>query len=622
MTWPRPSLRLMLLLLNAGVVGALLWLSVQAWQALKTQQHAQAHQVELAEAVQLSKQADMLHDALHADVLVALLVGQVRELSNHDVQQRVRDDALEFGAAFQALARADIAEELRERVARNHGIADAYALHARELVQRAAGDRAAAIAALPEFEAEFKVLVKALDAQGAQLSKALKTAQQRAASDGDAARESLLWSGALVILVTSAFAVAISLTIQLRTRRLSEVAQAIADGDLERRVGHEGGAELGPLGSAIDQMASSLNQMISTMRDEALNASFEKQLAGALDMTDREAQVATVAARAMGEVSVAHAMELLISDSSLAHMARAAEHPNAGAPGCRVGSPYDCVAVRRGNLITFDDSEALDACPQLRGRPCGGLSAVCVPVTFMGRAIGVLHSTGPVDLPMTPDQVRKVGNLGTQLGMRLGTVRAFEKSQIQARTDGLTGLPNRRTLERQMHLMAASDKPFALVMCDLDHFKRLNDTFGHAAGDSALRVFSDVLRHSLREADLVGRWGGEEFVFVLAQSHSHAAAEMVGRLRARLAATLQLGKVPEFTASFGVADSTLTREPDRLVQLADVALYQAKAQGRDRACLAEPSMEFELDEHRRMLRGTDGATEASSGLASMFAEEA
>ncbi|MEQ1807091.1 MAG: sensor domain-containing diguanylate cyclase, partial [Burkholderiaceae bacterium] len=384
----------------------------------------------------------------------------------------------------------------------------------------------------------------------------------------------------------------------------------------------EGGAELGPLGSAIDQMASSLNQMISTMRDEALNASFEKQLAGALDMTDREAQVATVAARAMGEVSVAHAMELLISDSSLAHMARAAEHPSAGAPGCRVGSPYDCVAVRRGNLITFDDSEALDACPQLRGRPCGGLSAVCVPVTFMGRAIGVLHSTGPVDLPMTPDQVRKVGNLGTQLGMRLGTVRAFEKSQIQARTDGLTGLPNRRTLERQMHLMAASDKPFALVMCDLDHFKRLNDTFGHAAGDSALRVFSDVLRHSLREADLVGRWGGEEFVFVLAQSHSHAAAEMVGRLRARLAATLQLGKVPEFTASFGVADSTLTREPDRLVQLADVALYQAKAQGRDRACLAEPSMEFELDEHRRMLRGTDGATEASSGLASMFAEEA
>jgi diguanylate cyclase (GGDEF)-like protein len=175
------------------------------------------------------------------------------------------------------------------------------------------------------------------------------------------------------------------------------------------------------------------------------------------------------------------------------------------------------------------------------------------------------------------------------LGVRIGTVRAFEKTQIQAATDALTGLSNRRSVEQRLHSITASGEPYALVMCDLDRFKLLNDTHGHATGDAALRVFTDVMRTSVREGDLAGRWGGEEFIMVLNGCDAREAHEMVDRMRAKLAATLKLGKTPVFTASFGIADSSMSGQSQDLIQFADGALYQAKASGRDRACIADLS---------------------------------
>jgi diguanylate cyclase (GGDEF)-like protein len=173
--------------------------------------------------------------------------------------------------------------------------------------------------------------------------------------------------------------------------------------------------------------------------------------------------------------------------------------------------------------------------------------------------------------------------------MRIGTVRAFETTQLQAATDSLTGLPNRRTLEQRMRALSTRGDPYAIVMCDLDRFKLLNDTHGHAAGDNALRLFAEALRQSLRETDAAGRWGGEEFAFVLAKANAAAANEMVQRLRKRLAQLLAASTGPKFTASFGIADTSMSARAEDMIQMADVALYQAKASGRDRACIADPS---------------------------------
>ena len=594
------GLRSTLLLLNGLVASAMISLAMQAWQASQTQQAAQARQAELAEALHLSKQVDLMHDSLRAGVQASLLVGQVPGLDQFEARQRIRDDGTTYYETLQRLAQLPLPQAMRDRVLKVSDEARLYAVEAHKVVQTAAVDRSAAIAGLVAVDSRYKSVRRELDDLGESLGDLLHKAQVQAAAEAAESRNSLLWACGLTIAAASAVVAMLTFLIRRHVRHLAEVAQAIADGDLERRVGQRGGDELAYLGQAIDKMADSLSQMIAAMRSEAGRAAFERQLAEALDMADSEQQVAQVTTQAMGDLMSGRPMELLVSDSSRAHMERLAEHPQAGAPGCGVVSPFDCVAVRRGSLVTFENSDALSACRHLRGRPCGPTSAVCVPLAFMGRAVGVLHATAPIDSPLSAGHTRQLRTLGAQVGMRIGTVRAFERSQIQASTDGLTGLPNRRTIEQRLRGLARGEQEFAVVMCDLDNFKHLNDSFGHVAGDAALRIFSEVLRHSLRESDLAGRWGGEEFMFVLAGADAKAADEQVDRLRARLAQTLYGGKAPRFTVSFGIADSTMSRRPDQLLRWADLALYQAKADGRDRARVADPTMPLDEPMLRRM----------------------
>jgi diguanylate cyclase (GGDEF)-like protein len=313
----------------------------------------------------------------------------------------------------------------------------------------------------------------------------------------------------------------------------------------------------------------------------------------------------------MVEISADAPMELLLSDSSRAHLERAAAHPGLGAPGCPVESPFACVAVRRGNPVVFDSSEALNACPKLRSRPGGPCSAVCVPISFMGRSLGVLHATGADGTPPRPEQVGQLTTLAGQAGTRIGTVRAFEKTQLQASTDGLTGLMNRRTLENQLRLLMRQKTPFALAVADLDNFKQLNDTHGHEAGDRSLRTFAHTVRRTLRDVDLLGRWGGEEFVMVLPGCDAAQAVSILDRVRTNLTEDHQ-GR-PVFTASFGITDSTMGETMEQLLTLADYALYASKNSGRDRITIADPLLAPHLVDD---LNG-NGRTHA--GVAARFA---
>jgi diguanylate cyclase (GGDEF)-like protein/PAS domain S-box-containing protein len=318
---------------------------------------------------------------------------------------------------------------------------------------------------------------------------------------------------------------------------------------------------------------------------QAQRDTFGNHLIEALEMADEEHATYEVIERAMLEVAPKAPMELLLSDSSRAHLAPSATSA-AGAPGCPVQSPFSCVAVRRGNPVVFGSSEALNACPKLRGRPGGPCSAVCVPVSFMGRALGVLHATGPHGEPPDALQVTQLTTLAAQAGARIGTVRAFEKTQLQASTDGLTGLINRRTLEASLREMLKHGRHFALAFADLDRFKQLNDTHGHEAGDRALRVFAQTAQEVLREGDTVARWGGEEFVIVLPDIDRHQAVEVLERLRTCLVAA-HTGGHPPFTASFGLTDSTCSTSLEHLVHLADTCLYASKEGGRDQITISD-----------------------------------
>ena len=140
--------------------------------------------------------------------------------------------------------------------------------------------------------------------------------------------------------------------------------------------------------------------------------------------------------------------------------------------------------------------------------------------------------------------------------------------------------------------MRESGLSFAVAYGDLDHFKQLNDVFGHDAGDRALRTFSQVLRDALRPSDIACRYGGEEFVIVLPACGTDEAVDVLRRVRERIALRLESGHLPVFTVSFGVASSEQAIDLEGAVALADEALLRAKAAGRDRivvAHLAEPA---------------------------------
>ncbi|MGC5698565.1 diguanylate cyclase [Pseudomonas sp. NFXW11] len=181
-------------------------------------------------------------------------------------------------------------------------------------------------------------------------------------------------------------------------------------------------------------------------------------------------------------------------------------------------------------------------------------------------------------------QIRRALLLGTSL-----LQEKIGRLNQQAQSDALTGLANRRAMQDTLTLWRDSDKAFAIVSMDIDHFKRVNDTYGHAAGDVTLQVIANLMRQNLRSDDLACRVGGEEFMLLLPNSSLRAAADVAERLRASIEAA-QIETVGHITVSLGV---TLWRPggvslADAL-EKADQLLYQAKQQGRNRVVAEELS---------------------------------
>ncbi len=312
----------------------------------------------------------------------------------------------------------------------------------------------------------------------------------------------------------------------------------------------------------------------------------DSQIVQGMEICDTEDEV-----MALVEASLIHLVpncdgQLLLADSSQARLEPAVVAGGAGLPGCPVQVPADCPAVRGGHDLEFPGSDALDACPKLRARRPDPLSAMCIPVNVLGRSRGVLHVVGEPDTFLTTNQMRELRLVSSSLGNRLSMIRALADLQVEASVDSLTGLLNRRSLETRANRLDAQAVRYVVAAIDLDKFKQINDTHGHLVGDKSLRLFAHVMRSTMRQADLLARVGGDEFVMVLPGMAVGEVSPIIERLRGNLASALESAAAPAFSVSVGVADNAAGEQyPDVLVS-ADAAMYRAKHNGRDRLELA------------------------------------
>jgi len=263
--------------------------------------------------------------------------------------------------------------------------------------------------------------------------------------------------------------------------------------------------------------------------------------------------------------------------------------------------PLNCWAIRRGRPHLVDDSHPGLQCGHITGPQAG--QYLCVPLMANSETLGVLYlnHTAPeqneqklTDRLSSGHKTQLVLALGEHIALAIVNLRLRETLRQQSIRDILTGLFNRRYMEeslaRELRGAEREKKPVGVIMFDIDHFKDFNDLFGHDGGDALLRELGGFLIKSTRGGDIVSRYGGEEFVFVLPGADPEDTRLRAEELRQALKEFLvyHLGKpLRKCTFSFGVAafpEHGLTNE--EILKSADIALYRAKSEGRDRVIVA------------------------------------
>ena len=248
----------------------------------------------------------------------------------------------------------------------------------------------------------------------------------------------------------------------------------------------------------------------------------------------------------------------------------------------RDATPESCISVRLSRTFTRGQGET----PLLPCELCSHAQHVaCIPALVGGDVIGAVlvqrtHELQAADLERATATV-------AQSAPVLANLRNLAIAETRAATDALTGLPNTRACRDTLKRMAAHAgralSPLSAILLDLDHFKQINDRFGHGAGDDVLAAVGTVLQSTLRASDFAGRYGGEEFLVLLPDTDHHAAMVVAEKIRQAIR-QIRVERVDRpITASLGVASCPRdARNGDGLVRQADRALYAAKAAGRDR----------------------------------------
>jgi diguanylate cyclase (GGDEF)-like protein len=276
--------------------------------------------------------------------------------------------------------------------------------------------------------------------------------------------------------------------------------------------------------------------------------------------------------------------DLDLGSCSVIALSRAADRRHLGA-AISAESAAGRAAAGEIPIVATSVHELLGYAPSERRRRAE--QGIAFPLQDARQGIGALVVFGPADA-LDPASSEWLTWVAVDAGPRLAAAQHVRKAEARAQTDDLTALPNRRALERA--IKAGEGGRGALLMVDLDLFKRVNDGFGHAAGDAVLKHVARIFKRSLRENDVAARVGGEEFALWLPETPLDQALDVADRIRRTVeGSVLHWGGADlKLTCSVGVSaiPETVTH-PDNLLPTADAALYQAKAAGRNRVEVAK-----------------------------------
>ena len=406
---------------------------------------------------------------------------------------------------------------------------------------------------------------------------------------------------AVALLFTLTLAIIIAMRIGRGVDALVAYTGDITDGRLDARAPAVGGKELGQLAAALDTMAGRLRDSRDALElRNAQLAARHGEIVALGEMTNSlQACLNVDEAAGVGKRFCAAAFPddcgaIYVFQASRNHLEAIATW-GAGQP-LQSFPPDDCWALRRGQTHKMMDAARDARCAHVHSDARVAAGYFCVPMSAQGSVLGVVHlELGPGHVDGQGDRLRLLSVLADQLALALANLKLRDSLRDQSIRDYLTGLYNRRfleeSLERDLARAKRTRQPLAVLMLDVDHFKRFNDQFGHEAGDMVLSALGKTIKESCRRNDLPCRFGGEEFTVVLSDAAGDAALQWAERLLAKVrelevnTVTQSVGRI---TLSAGVACYPEHGDDmETLLRAADAALYQAKHSGRDRvvACI-------------------------------------
>ena len=400
-------------------------------------------------------------------------------------------------------------------------------------------------------DSRYRVLVAPSVSDDPRVRFAVLSPQSLIDAANSASRNRLLLGLLLSLAVVSLVAYFEGRSIVRTLRKLSSAAHAISRGNFQERVPVRGRDEFALLGEAFNDMAGQLEARLADLENERERLRDAITRFGeALSATHDPEQLLRVIVEAAVEATGACGAHLVADDGT---------------------------SVATGDVSGTGDRLEL-------------------PLTAGRTEFGTLTLVGD---SFDEEQAMTATSLASHAAIALENARLHQIVERQALVDGLTGVANRRQCEDSLTAEIARagrlGTPLTLVLADLDDFKSINDAHGHAVGDDVLREFAAVLRATVRDSDLAGRWGGEEFLLLLPGTDGEGGAQLADRVRRALSERSFLGRdgsVFTVTCSFGVAQLPTTGDERELFAAADRALYRAKRRGKNCVELNEHAKSF------------------------------